>query len=157
MAVDFQYIKENIDEYTIENVLLTGAASEGIALNVYIDKNIDIVDFAEILGVYFYRLDDPKFGQKYVNENTRLYIYEWLTQILNTGNYDETEDGFILELNLYLDFERLNTLRYALNKYKNKYKQDLKNKELHIILIAEKTAINIIELLEKVRITQLEK
>ena len=153
MAVNYNYIKENIEEFTFDNVRLDAISSFGIAINLTIPAEIDLLDFIEELGVYFYRIDDPKFGQKFINEENKLYIYDWLTQILNTGNYEEDEeDGSIfVDLELYMNVERLNTFKYALAKYKEKYKKDIKNVD-YSRAYAEKTAISILELIEKIRL-----
>ncbi len=155
MAVNYNYIKENIEEFCYDNVRLDAISNFGIAINLSIPAEIDLLDFIEELGVYFYRIDDPKFGQKFINEENKLYIYDWLTQILNTGNYEEDEeDGTVfVDLELYMNIEKLNTFKYALRKYKEKYKQDTKKNIEYSRVYAEKTAINILELIEKIRLT----
>ena len=126
-----------------------------MSINLSIPAEIDLLDFIEELGIYFYRIDDPKFGQKFINEENKLYIYDWLTQILNTGNYEEDEeDGTVfVDLELYMNIEKLNTFKYALRKYKEKYRKDMNNHIDYSRTYAEKTAINILELIEKVRLT----
>ena len=50
-----------------------------------------------------------------------------------------------------MNVERLNTFKYALAKYKEKYKKDIKNVD-YSRAYAEKTAISILELIEKIRL-----
>jgi len=157
MVVDIDYIKTNSNQFDYGNVSLCAISENGLAINLVIPSNIDFLDFIEELGIYFYRIDDPKFGQKFINEETKLYIYDWLVQILNTGNYDEEEetDNLFATLEFFMDFEKLNTFKYALRKYKEKYRKE-KDKVDYSKALAEITAINILEIIEKVRINALD-
>lgn len=160
MAIDFKYMKENIDDYRIGNIKLKGASMHGIAIELIIGGVEDILDFVEELGIYFYRIDDPKFGQLFLNENVKLSVYDWLVQFLNTGNYEELEDHQIYaEFELYFDFDLLtpNIFSNVLKKYKTKYEKDKKQNIEISKLLAELTAINILEMIVKVRNTEIKK
>ena len=154
--INYEYILENMEDFDYKNVTISAASEDGIVINMLIPASIDLLDFIEELGIYFYRIDDPKFGQKFINEETKLFIYDWLIQILNTGNYDEDENSgaYIADFELIIDFEILNTFKYALHKYKQKYFRDKKTLS-QSRLFAEQTAIAILEIIEKIRLISL--
>ncbi len=157
MVVDVESLKSSSNQFDYGNATLFAVSEDGLAINIVIPNDIDFLDFIEELGIYFYRIDDPKFGQKFINEDTKLYVYDWLVQILNTGNYedDEESDSIFATLEFFMDFEKLNTFKYALRKYKEKHRKE-KNKIEHSRALAQQTAINILEIIEKVRIQALE-
>lgn len=153
--MNLKYIKEHIDDFIFENAMLDAISPEGIAIQVSAVNIEDFLDFVEELGKYFYFIGDPKFGQKFINEDTSKYIYDWLTQILNTGNYEENEidEGtmFVARFEFFMDYKKLSSFKYALRKYKEKLRQDTK-KMSYSRLIAERTAVNMLEIIEKVRL-----
>ncbi len=159
MQIDYKRIQDNIDDFTYGSVRLNSISEEGVAVDLFVPSNIDLLDFIESLGIYFYRIDDPKFGQKFINEDTKLYIYDWLTQILNTGNYEENEEEeqIFSRLELCIDFENLNTFKYALRKYKEILKTMKNSKDVMIEdILAAQTAIAILEIIEKIRLITLD-
>ena len=159
MQIDYKRIQNNIDDFTYGSVRLNSISEEGVAVDLFVPSNIDLLDFIESLGIYFYRIDDPKFGQKFINEDTKLYIYDWLTQILNTGNYEENEEEeqIFSRLELCIDFENLNTFKYALRKYKEILKTMKNSKDVTIEdILAAQTAIAILEIIEKIRLITLD-
>ena len=159
MQIDYKRIQKNIDDFTYGSVRLNSISEEGVAVDLFVPSNIDLLDFIESLGIYFYRIDDPKFGQKFINEDTKLYIYDWLTQILNTGNYEENEEEeqIFSRLELCIDFENLNTFKYALRKYKEILKTMKNSKDVTIEdILAAQTAIAILEIIEKIRLITLD-
>lgn len=159
MQIDYKRIQDNIDDFTYGSVRLNSISEEGVAVDLFVPSNIDLLDFIESLGIYFYRIDDPKFGQKFINEDTKLYIYDWLTQILNTGNYEENEEEeqIFSRLELCIDFENLNTFKYALRKYKEILKTMKNSKDVTIEdILAAQTAIAILEIIEKIRLITLD-
>lgn len=135
-----------------KQVQLVGIATEGICLKIYLNRKIDILDFIEEVGKYFYKIDNPIFGQKYVTVETKEYIYYWLMEIFNTGNYEEfpTKDTE-LTFNMLIDFEKIGTFKYAIDKYK-KYlkKMEIEKSEQHKI-IACSVAIDILQIIEDIR------
>ena len=159
MQIDYKRIQKNIDDFTYGSVRLNSISEEGVAVDLFVPSNIDLLDFIESLGIYFYRIDDPKFGQKFINEDTKLYIYDWLTQILNTGNYEENEEEeqIFSRLELCIDFENLNTFKYALRKYKEILKTMKNSKDVTIEdILSAQTAIAILEIIEKIRLITLD-
>ena len=154
--VDYKFIQEHIEDFQIGNIKVSAVSEYGIAIELFVPAPIDLLDFVEEIGIYFYKLDDPKFGQKFINEETKNFVYDWLVQLLNTGNYEDVEDGLYALIELYMDFELLHTFKYVLRKYKLKYESDKKNDYDMSKLFAEGTAINILEIIEKVKSTQIE-
>lgn len=133
-------------------VKLVGTALEGISMEIYIDKKIDILDFIEEIGLYFYKLDDPIFGQKYITKETKDYIYYWLMELLNTGNYEEsTFKSTVLRFNMLIDFEKIGTFKYAIDKYKKRLKQLKEDKSEDYKISACSIAIDILQIVEDIK------
>lgn len=131
-------------------VKLIGTASEGISLKLYINKKIDVLDFVEEIGKYFYKIDNPLFGQKYISNDAKEFIYYWLVELLNTGNYEEFPDKDTeMTFNLLIDFEKIGTFKYAIDKYK-KLLKTMENEELYKIEACN-IAIDILQIIESIR------
>lgn len=135
-----------------KQVKIAGIASEGIALKIYIDKKIDILDFIEEVGQYFYKIDNPLFGQKYITAEAKEYIYYWLMELFNTGNYEESpKRDTELNLNMLVDFEKIGTFKYAVEKYKKILKKmELENAPSYKISACS-IAIDILQILNKIK------
>ena len=135
-----------------KQVQLVGIATEGISFKIYIDKKIDILDFIEEVGKYFYKIDNPIFGQKYVTVETKEYIYYWLMELLNTGNYEEfATKNTELTFNMLIDFEKIGTFKYAIDKYKKYLKKMEMDKDEMYKISACKIAIDILQIVEDIR------
>lgn len=134
-----------------KQVKLVGIASEGLALEIYIDRKIDILDFIEEVGKYFYKIDNPLFGQKYVTVETKEYVYYWLMELMNTGNYEESPlKDTILTFNMIIDFEKVGTFKYAIDKYKKMLrKMQIDKAEQHKIAGCS-VAIDILQIVEDI-------
>ena len=152
MRIDTNYIKENIHEFCFDKTNLIGVSEDGISLQIVLPENTDVIDFAESLGIFFYKIDDPKFGQKYISQESKNFVYIWLTQILNSGNYEDVDDCIVFELEVPLNYDKLSSLNVVLQKYKKRYRID-KQSENRTYVLAEEIAIEIIEIIEKVRRT----
>lgn len=135
-----------------KQVQVCGIASEGILFKIYINRKIDILDFASELGQYFYKIDNPIFGQKYITAAAKDYVYDWLTEILNTGNYEEnTLKDSVFTFNMYIDFEKIGTFKYAIEKYKKMLRKMQLEKENICKISACNAAIDILQIVENIR------
>lgn len=135
-----------------KQVKLIGIATEGICLKIYIDRKIDILDFIEEVGKYFYKIDNPIFGQKYVTVETKEYIYYWLMEMFNTGNYEEfASKDTELTFNMLIDFEKIGTFKYAIDKYKKYLKKMEIEKAEQYKITACSIAIDILQTIEDIR------
>lgn len=138
-----------------KQVKLVGIATEGISMEIYIDRRIDILDFIEEVGKYFYKIDNPLFGQKYVTAETKEYIYYWLMELLNTGNYEEVPfKDTVLTFNMLIDFEKIGTFKYAIDKYKKMLRKMQLESEEQYKIAACSVAIDILEIVEEIRESQ---
>lgn len=135
-----------------KQVKLIGIATEGICLKIYINRKIDILDFIEEVGKYFYKIDNPVFGQKYITAEAKEYVYYWLMELMNTGNYEEfvTKDTE-LTFNMLVDFEKIGTFKYAMEKYKKLLKKMQLEKVDDYKIAACSVAIDILQILEEIR------
>ena len=144
-------IEINKDRLENDNVKILGVAKEGIALQIIIPGTIDILDFIEEIGQYFYKIDVPTFGQKFVSGETKDYIYHWLIELFNTGNYEENPNESILNFNMEIDFEKVGTFKYAVQKYRIKLAEDKENNKDETVIFSEEIAILILEMIEEIR------
>lgn len=146
-----QKIEAHKDTLETDKVKIIGVAKEGIALKITIPADIDILDFIEEVGQYFYKIDNPIFGQKFVSNETKDYIYHWLIELFNTGNYEEMPDKSELILNLEIDFEKVGTFKFALQKYASKLYNDKQINAEQAVIFAEEIAIDILNIIEEIR------
>ena len=144
-------IKENISKLETEHIKILGVASEGICLEISIPKEIDINDFIEEVGQYFFKIDNPIFGQKFISNETKDYIYHWLVELFNTGNYEENKDKTVLLFNMEIDFSKVGTFKFACQRYQSKLAKDKAKGCEDYVIIAEEIAIEILTLIENIK------
>jgi hypothetical protein len=138
-----------------ELVKVIGIANEGISLKIYIDKSIDILDFIEEIGKYFYKIDNPMFGQKYISSEAKDCIYYWLIELFNTGNYEEFEDKETeLVFNMLINFKKIGTFKYALDRYKKLLKKYESENESKHVICACTVAVDILQIIENTKENQ---
>lgn len=144
-------IEQHKSELESDNVKIIGVANEGISLKIIIPSQLDILDFIEEVGQYFYKIDVSNFGQKFISYDTKNYIYHWLIELFNTGNYEELKDYSELILNLEIDFEKIGTFKFALQRYESKLYNDKQNNESFAVIFSEEIAIKILTIIESIR------
>jgi hypothetical protein len=144
-------IQKNIKKLESEHIKILGVAQEGICLEISFSKDIDVNDFIEEIGQYFFKIDNPVFGQKFVSSETKDYIYHWLIELFNTGNYEENDDKTILIFNMEIDFNKVGTFKFACQKYQSKLAKDKAKGCEDYVIVAEEIAIEILTLIENIK------